>query len=36
MATVDANGVAHYYEEHGSGPVVMLLHGGLESLTPSG
>jgi len=31
VATVDANGVAHYYEEHGSGPVVMLLHGGLES-----
>jgi pimeloyl-ACP methyl ester carboxylesterase len=31
VATVDANGVAHYYEEHGSGPVVLLLHGGLES-----
>ena len=31
MATVVANGVAHHYEEHGSGPVVMLLHGGLES-----
>ena len=31
MATVDANGVAHHYDEHGSGPVVLLLHGGLES-----
>ncbi|MGZ8764096.1 MAG: alpha/beta fold hydrolase [Acidimicrobiia bacterium] len=31
MATVDANGVRHHYEEHGSGPPVLLLHGGLES-----
>jgi pimeloyl-ACP methyl ester carboxylesterase len=31
VATVDANGVAHFYEEHGTGPVVLFLHGGLES-----
>lgn len=31
MATVEANGVRHHYEEHGSGPAVLLLHGGLES-----
>jgi pimeloyl-ACP methyl ester carboxylesterase len=31
VATVVANGIEHHYEEHGRGPVVMLLHGGLES-----
>ena len=31
MATVSANGVEHYWEEHGRGPTVLLLHGGLES-----
>ena len=31
MATVVANGVHHHYEKHGSGPTVLLLHGGLES-----
>lgn len=31
MATVEANGVRHHYEERGSGPPVLLLHGGLES-----
>ncbi len=31
MATVVANGVHHHYEELGSGPTILLLHGGLES-----
>jgi len=31
VATVEANGVRHHYEEQGSGPAVLLLHGGLES-----
>ena len=31
MATVVANGVHHHYEEHGVGPTILLLHGGLES-----
>ena len=31
MATLDANGVHHHYEEHGTGTTVLLLHGGLES-----
>lgn len=31
MATVDANGVHHHYEEQGDGAPVLLLHGGLES-----
>jgi len=31
VATVDANGVRHHYEEHGTGTPVLLLHGGLES-----
>jgi pimeloyl-ACP methyl ester carboxylesterase len=36
VATVVANGVAHFYEEHGRGPTVLLLHGGLESSTSWG
>ena len=28
MATVEANGVRHHYEEHGAGAPVLLLHGG--------
>jgi len=31
VATVDANGIRHHYEEHGSGAPLLLLHGGLES-----
>ncbi len=31
MATVEANGVRHHCEEHGTGTPVLLLHGGLES-----
>ncbi|MGZ4675189.1 MAG: alpha/beta fold hydrolase [Acidimicrobiia bacterium] len=31
MATLEANGVPHHFEEVGTGPPVMLLHGGLES-----
>jgi pimeloyl-ACP methyl ester carboxylesterase len=31
VATVDANGVRHHYEKHGTGAPVLLLHGGLES-----
>ena len=29
MSYVDANGVHSYYEEHGSGDPLLLLHGGL-------
>jgi pimeloyl-ACP methyl ester carboxylesterase len=31
VATVEANGIQHHDEEHGVGPTVLLLHGGLES-----
>jgi pimeloyl-ACP methyl ester carboxylesterase len=31
VATVEANEVDHYYEEHGTGAPVLLLHGGMES-----
>jgi pimeloyl-ACP methyl ester carboxylesterase len=31
VATVDANGVRHHYEEQGIGAPVLLMHGGLES-----
>ena len=29
MPTIDRDGVNIYYEDHGSGPVVLLSHGGL-------
>ena len=29
MSYVDANGVHTYYEEHGTGDPLLLLHGGL-------
>ena len=35
MSYVDANGVHSYYEDHGSGDPLLLLHGGLSTGTPS-
>ena len=31
MSYADVNGVEMYYEEHGAGPPLILLHGGLGS-----
>lgn len=31
MPVVEANGIAHHYDDSGTGPVVLLLHGGMES-----
>jgi pimeloyl-ACP methyl ester carboxylesterase len=39
MAYADVNGLSLYYEEHGSGDPLILLHGGIgagETMAPSG